>query len=119
MSAVIVPSTGDSDRFMMIMPGAVGNVPDTEDINGNGNTEESVTPYIKVVYTLEGASQQTAIIPLVKDDTNFKFDIGKAYEFVFTVSTQAVGFDVEVGIWKPDTNTDNVTDPETETFPLN
>ena len=114
----IVPTTTE-DRWMMIMPGTVGNVTDTEDINGNGNTDESVTPYIKVVYTLEGANPQTAIIPLVKDETNFKFDIGKAYEFVFTVSTQAVGFDVEVGIWKPDTDSDNVTDPETETFPLN
>ena len=115
----IVPSTDENDRFMMIMPGTVGNVTDTEDIDNDEDIEESVTPYIKVVYTLEGANQQTAIIPLVKDGTNFRFDIGKAYEFVFTVSTQAVGFDVEVGIWKPDTNTDNVTDPETETFPLN
>ena len=114
----IVPTTAE-DRWMMIMPGTVGNVTDTEDINGNGNRDESVTPYIKVVYTLEGANQQTAIIPLVKGDTNFEFEIGKAYEFVFTASTQAVGFDVEVGIWQPDTDSDNATDPETETFPLN
>lgn len=114
----IVPSTDENDRFMMIMPGAVGDVKDTEDIDNDGDTTDSVSPYIKVVYTLTGANPQTAIIPLLKEGKNFEFEIGKAYEFVFTVSTQAVGFDVQVGIWQPDTNTDNVTDPETETFPL-
>ena len=115
----IVPSTDANDRFMMIMPGAVGNVTDTEDIDNDGDKTESVSPYIKVVYTLTGANPQTAIIPLLKDGNNFPFEIGKAYEFVFTVSTQAVGFDVQVGIWQPDTDKNNVTDPETETFPLN
>ena len=115
----IVPSTDANDRFMMIMPGTVGNVTDTEDIDNDGNKTETVSPYIKVVYTLTGANQQTAIIPLLKEGNNFEFEIGKAYEFVFTVSTQAVGFDVQVGIWQPDTDTNNVTDPVTETFPLN
>ena len=115
----------EADRFMMIMPGAVGNVKDTEDIDEDQDTEELVSPYIRVKYQLPSAEDETTYIPLrtntgTADDPvyeNFTFAPGKAYEFVFTVSTVAVGFDVTVGIWEPKDG--NTVKPEEETFPLN
>ena len=118
-------SATEDDRFMMIMPGAVGNVMDTEDIDKDQNTEELVSPYIRVKYQLPSAKVETTYIPLrtntgTADEPvyeNFTFAPGKAYEFVFTVSTVAVGFDVTVGIWEPKSG--NTVTPEEETFPLN
>ena len=118
-------SATEADRFMMIMPGAVGNVEDTEDIDNDENKTESVSPYIRVKYQLPSAKEETTYIPLrtntgTADEPvykNFTFAPGKAYEFVFTVSTVAVGFDVTVGIWEPKDG--NTVKPEEETFPLN
>ena len=113
----------EADRFMMIMPGQVGNVADTENIDNDDSTTE-VAPYIRVKYQLPSAEEQTTYIPLrtntgtadVPVYENFTFAPGKAYEFVFTVSTVAVGFDVTVGIWEPKSG--NTVTPEEETFPL-
>lgn len=84
-------SPNENDRFMMIMPGTVGNLAD------------DVPPYIEVVYQLTDAEEQVAKVPLVQSTgtmkTNWNFLPGTSYEFVFTVSTTAIGFTVEVGAW--------------------
>ena len=49
---------------------------------------------IVVVYQLEDAEEQEAILPLTT-----AFLPGKAYEFVFSVSTNSVGFGVTVSPW--------------------
>lgn len=96
-------SPNPNDRFMMIMPGTVGNL------------AEDVTPYIEVVYQLTDAEEQVARVPLVqstKNDAgatipaNWNFLPGTSYEFVFTVSTTAIGFTVNVGTWTNYTTTD-------------
>lgn len=108
-------------RYMMIMPGTVGDFTesDTFDFDGDTNKAETFTPCIKVVYQLTDGDEQTAIINLVKDGANWEFEAGKAYEFVFTVSTISVGFSVDVNIWNPtDPNSTTTTVPITETLPL-
>lgn len=115
-------------QYMMLLPSQVGNItePTGEDVNGNGTVGDTVPPYIKVVYELTGAQSQTAYIPLQITNNgaleNFTFESGKAYEFVFTVSTIKVGFDVTVGTWNPGFTDDNNASTETEAegyFPLN
>lgn len=91
-----LPTTDDlkkayADRYMMIMPQTVSGAE------------------VEVVYHLEDAVEQTTTIPL----GDFTFEAGKAYEFVFTLSTTAVGFDVEVGTW--DTSTGDI---ETNLTPI-
>ena len=84
-----------ADRYMMIMPQTVSGAE------------------VEVVYHLADAVEQTTTIPL----GDFKFEAGKAYEFVFTLSTTAVGFDVEVGAW--DTSTANgAGDKKTNLTPI-
>lgn len=110
------------DRFMMIMPCTVGD-------NTTSVEEVGTKPYIEVIYVLTGAKEDIARIPLqvnkgtseAPEYVNFLFEPGKAYEFIFTVSTVAVGFDVKVDIWQPtDGNSDNPqTVPVPEEFPLN
>lgn len=82
--------TGDeNDRFMMIVPGQ--------------GTE------ITVEYKIGDVAQKPAKLDL----SSLEFEAGKAYEFVFTLSTVAVGFNVDVTPW--DTNhTDASKD-----YPLN
>lgn len=80
-------SPNENDRFMMIMPGTVGNL------------AEDVPPYIEVVYQLTDAEEQVAKVPLVQSTGNWNFLPGTSYEFVFTVSTTAIGFTVKVGAW--------------------
>lgn len=104
-------SPNANDRFMMIMPGTVGNL------------EGNVTPYIEVVYQLTDAEEQVAKVPLVQSTTNeagatttanWNFLPGTSYEFVFTVSTTAIGFTVTVGTWTdyPTTDTTYTLTPE-------
>ena len=89
----------NEDRFMMIIPQTLSNAK------------------VEVVYQLSGAEEQKAEINL----GSFQFKAGKAYEFVFTVSTVAVGFGVEVGGWLPGFAADNGDTNFTEAegyFPL-
>lgn len=76
-------------HYMMIMP------------------QEADNASLKVVYQLANAEEQEVDIPI----GNFRFEPGKAYEFVFTLSTQLVGFEVDVNIWDP--NNGDETNPET------
>lgn len=82
-------SSNFGNRYMMIMPQEANNV------------------NLKVVYQLANAEEQEVNIPI----GNFRFEAGKAYEFLFTLSTQSVGFNVVVNIWDP--NNGNATNPET------
>ena len=77
--------TDNEDRFFMIVPTG----PDT----GVGEGA-----YVKVTYSIGGVEQTPATLPLAAD---FKFLAGKAYEFVFTLSTVEVGFTVDVEDWDP------------------
>ena len=75
----------DSDRFMMIIPQTLRDAK------------------IEVIYQLSGAEEQKAEVDL----QTFAFKAGKAYEFVFSVSTVSVGFGVQVGAWQQGFSTDN------------
>lgn len=67
-----------ANRYMMIIP-----------------TTLSADAHILVKYQLTDATEQTAKISLA----NWQFEAGKSYDFVFKVSTSAIGFYVEVTPW--------------------
>ena len=77
-----------NDRYMMIVPGQ--------------GTE------IIVKYKIGGVQQEDAKLTLTTP-----FEAGKAYEFVFTLSTVDVGFNVDV------TNWDTVHNDASQDYPLN
>lgn len=87
LTAGTTPSVETTDnasadsRYMMILP-------------------QTLNATVEVIYQLEGAQEQVASLP-VKE---MEIEAGKAYEFVFTVSTNAVGFDVKVGDWATTTD---------------
>ena len=85
----IYTGTTDADRFMMLIP-------------DNENTT------ITVKYKIGGVEQEDAVLELTTP-----FAAGKAYEFVFTLSTVEVGFDVTVTDW------DTKHDDASEEYPLN
>lgn len=66
------------NRYMMLIPTTLG-----------------ADAHILVKYQLTDADEQTAKIPLA----DWKFEAGKSYDFVFKVSTSAIGFYVEVSPW--------------------
>ena len=94
-----------SDRYMMIMPGEVGNpVQPSNELSVGDN------PYIEVQYQLTGQTGvQKAEIALPdveiegedgeKETTNWIFEAGKAYEFVFEVSISKITFTGDVEDW--------------------
>ena len=97
-------TTSDAEklnRFMMIMPGRVGDL-----IINN----QAVKPYIEVVYQITGAPEQVGKIPLMQTTKgsgenaepttdNWNFAAGRAYEFIFTVSTTSIDFEVRTDTW--------------------
>lgn len=95
------PESADNklNRYMMIMPGEVTN------------------PTIEVIYQLEDGDDMVATVEL---GDQYNFAAGTGYEFVFTVSTTAVGFSVKVDKWNPTTGEGDsaVTTPIEEEFPL-
>ena len=101
--AFTTPGTAE-DHYMMIMPGQVGNI-------------DGKAPYIEVIYQLTDADEQVAKIPLTMVgendvESNWIFEAGKAYRFVFTVSTTAIGFTVEVDPWEELANSTHTLVPE-------
>ena len=64
----------DDERFMMIIP--------------TGEEGAGAAAQVKVTYSIGGKDQEPAVLSL----PDFKFLAGKAYEFVFTLSTVEVGF---------------------------
>ena len=94
-------NTDNSDRYMMIMPGAV--VDNDQPVDNEIRTK----PYIQVKYSLGGGNEQTQKLPLVdKDGKNWNFAAGTAYEFIFKVSVSAIEFTGEVVDWDEDINED-------------
>ena len=67
-----------ANRYMMLIPATLG-----------------ADAHILVKYQLTDADEQTAKISLA----DWKFEAGKSYDFVFKVSTSAIGFYVEVSPW--------------------
>jgi hypothetical protein len=67
-----------ANRYMMLIPTTLG-----------------ADAHILVRYQLTDADEQTAKISLA----DWKFEAGKSYDFVFKVSTSAIGFYVEVSPW--------------------
>lgn len=98
----------EANRYMMIMPGMVGNLADEEDLDQDGdNAEFIIAPYIEVIYKL-GTEEKTTKIPLAVNkgtDTvpqweNWIFEGGKAYEFIFKIMTATIEFEgVVEGDW--------------------
>ena len=74
----------DANRYMMLIP----------------STQSAAT--IEVVYELEGAQEKTATASL---GTNFKFEAGKAYEFVIKMNTSSIEFEAGVTGWDDTTVT--------------
>ena len=84
------------NRYMMIIPGNPGNA-----------------ATVNVTYEIEGGSETTVSLPLKDQNGNIiEFAAGKAYEFVFTVSNVAVGFNVDVDPWDTDLDGDNQADDD-------
>jgi hypothetical protein len=85
-----------NNRFMMILPAEkIGNVKDTDDIDGDGNRDENVPPYIEVVYQLTGGREEI-VRAYLGDYGVTSFAAGKWYEFTLKVSTTAVKFAVKI-----------------------
>lgn len=72
-----------NNRYLMIMP------------------QEITGAEVEVIYHLSDDIERVATIPIGDVNGDFEFEAGKAYEFVFTISTTAVGFDIVVNPWNP------------------
>lgn len=72
-----------NNRYLMLMP------------------QEITGATVEVIYHLSDDIERVATIPIGDAAGKFEFEAGKAYEFVFTISTTAVGFNVEVNPWNP------------------
>ncbi len=83
-----------ASRYMMIIPHKV--------------TAETGDEII-VTYQLTDGKQREAHIPL--KDLNLTFEPCKAYEFILSISTKSISFNVEEYLWE--TNSDPVTNPLT------
>lgn len=87
------------NRYMMIMPGQVGNIADLEDVDYDGDILELITrPYIEVTYYLgRSETPNIAKVPLLDSNgNNWDFKAGKAYEFIFKIATSAIEFSATV-----------------------
>lgn len=102
---VICVNNNAEERFLMIIPS-----PTPEE------GETIAPPTITINYKIGDVKQVPATYNL---ENNFQFLPGKAYEFVFTLSTVAVGFNVEVETWDPDLDGDKQADDiETPVTPI-
>lgn len=91
----------EANRYMMIMPGQVGNFPDYDDLDFDGDKSElTITPHIEITYSLDGNANK-ARVPLVDaQGYNWTFEAGKAYEFIFKIMTATIEFEgVVEGDW--------------------
>lgn len=97
---VAAKADGNSNnRFMMIAP-----------------TAATAGSYIEVVYQLTEAEEQTARV----DISTIAFVAGTSYDFVFKVSTSAIGFEVTVTPWAEHftTGDNSTTNPTGSTYTL-
>lgn len=72
--------TDNTDCYMMIIP--------SDDPN----------PSVEVIYEIQGGKEESKKVSL--EDSSFKFEAGKAYEFILEISTSAMEFDAEVVPWE-------------------
>lgn len=72
----------ENNRYMMLIPGTQANAT------------------IEVVYELEGAKEQKATASL---GSEFKFEAGKAYEFVIKMNTSSIEFEAGITDWNDTT----------------
>ena len=97
--------SNDKNCYLMLIPGQVENLIDADDIDKDGNTTEyTITPYIEVKYQLGSSDPKTAKVSLEQTvgnvTQNWNFEAGKAYEFVFKITTAAIEFSgVVVNKW--------------------
>ena len=99
----------ENNRYMMIMPGMVGNLADEDDLDQDGDKNEFIiAPYIEVKYQLGTPEEKIAKIPLAVNNgteaepkwENWIFEPGKAYEFIFKITTAVIEFSgVVEGDW--------------------
>lgn len=115
-----------NNRYMMIIPETIGEITDgladENDYDKDGNTTETIIPYIEVIYSLGGVSQEPAKLPLIKDVREqgaeepvwaiWSFDAGTAYEFLFRVSVSKIEFTGVVEDWDEDINDDGEVDED-------
>lgn len=105
-----------NNRYMMILPGEVGdlnNIEDQYDVDGDKNKTEDTPPYIEVNYELGSESRTARLhLPNVDEDTNWTFEAGNAYEFVFQISISEIKFTGIVKGWDEDYNGDGKEDFE-------
>lgn len=115
------------NHYMMIIPGKVENLLDIEDVDNDGNrTEEIIAPYIEVKYQLgtvekiedwDKIEEKTAKVPLAVNKgteaapkwENWIFEAGKAYEFIFKITTATIEFSATVveGGWEEQPSTEH------------
>lgn len=88
-------TTARNNRYMMIMPGVVGNN------ETSVNEKIGVKPYIEVNYDLGNATGKRALIQLPDKDenTNWTFEAGYAYEFIFEIAISEIKFTGVVQPW--------------------
>ena len=97
---VAAKADGNSNnRFMLIAP-----------------TAATAGSYIEVVYQLTEAEEQTARV----DISTIAFNAGTSYDFVFKVSTSAIGFEDTVTPWAEHftTGDNSATNPTGSTYTL-
>ena len=98
-----------ANRYMMILPGEVldlENVADAHDVDNDNNITEDTPPYIEVNYQLGSAGKPRVArlaLPKLDEDTNWTFNAGYAYEFVFEVSISEIKFTGTVQGWDDNT----------------
>ena len=97
-----------SNRYMMIMP---SEQPVT---GGAVVTDELPGSYIEVKYQLMDDIVQTARVSL----DGWRFEGGKAYNFIFKVSTHSIQFDVSVDSWNGDYTRSESSDLESLKRPV-
>lgn len=122
-----ITKDNSGNHYMMIIPGEVGNLPDTQDVDEDGNlTEETIAPYIEVKYQLGTVekiedwgkiTEKTAKVPLAVNKgteaapkwENWIFEAGKAYEFIFKITTATIEFSATVveGGWEEQPSTEH------------
>lgn len=94
-AAATATTAAKNNRYMMIMPGEVGNN------ETSVNETIGVKPYIEVNYDLGNATGKRAFIQLPDkdEDTNWTFEAGYAYEFIFEIAISEIKFTGVVQRW--------------------
>ena len=86
-------AASEANRYMMVIP-----VSDWKTVTDEEKTLTNAQ--LVVQYFLPGAgTMETITIDLVNESTPIIFEAGKSYDFKFKISTNEIGFSVEVETW--------------------